>query len=141
MGDKLLYSHNSFKHICDNDKYFFGHQVMCYISSTNSWMDISQCCCNQPLLLKIDREPQDLLKHFRILLFQREDKFICWLNLVGEFMVKSAYIFILKDNIPLGHWAKIWNQHLIPKINFFWWTTLHNKIVTQDKLSKSLCSL
>ena len=40
-----------------------------------------------------------------------------------------------KDPCPTL-WSKVWITNLIPKINFFWWTTQHGKILTLDNLKR-----
>ena len=54
----------------------------------------------------------------------------------GNFTIKSAYPFMFsKDPCPIL-WRKVWITNLIPKINFFWWTTQHGIFLTLDNLKK-----
>ncbi|GLJ31230.1 hypothetical protein SUGI_0626240 [Cryptomeria japonica] len=58
----------------------------------------------------------------------KEDKFIWRPNPMGEFTVNSSYLSLLEDNSSPGCLRKVWNQQLIPKINFFWWTALQDNV-------------
>jgi hypothetical protein len=33
-------------------------------------------------------------------------------------------------------WKRVWDQSAIPKVNFFFWTLMHNKLLTGDNLEK-----
>jgi hypothetical protein len=33
-------------------------------------------------------------------------------------------------------WKRVWDQVAIPKVNFFFWTLMHNKLLTKDNLEK-----
>jgi hypothetical protein len=37
---------------------------------------------------------------------------------------------------PPAFWKRVWDQLSIPKVNFFFWTLMHNKILTGDNLEK-----
>lgn len=50
--------------------------------------------------------------------------------------MKFAYHLLLKFDGDEYCWKKVWNPQLIPKINFFWWASIHGKILTIDNLFK-----
>lgn len=77
-----------------------------------------------------------MLGKVRLPPFPWEDKFIWRWNSSVEFSIKMAYRNLLRDNKSLDSWMQVWNPHLISKMNFFGWTALHDKILTQDNLSK-----
>ena len=37
---------------------------------------------------------------------------------------------------PPAIWNLVWNSHCMPKVNFFMWLALKNKLLTSDNLSK-----
>eukprot|EP00253_Pinus_taeda_P006725 PITA_06725 len=40
------------------------------------------------------------------------------------------------SNHPLGLWKSVWDSFATPKVNFFCWTLIHNKVLTGDNLEK-----
>ena len=66
----------------------------------------------------------------------RNDEFIWKATLDGEFLVKSAYKIMFDKSLEPNDWGNVWFNHLILKINIFWWTTIHGKIITIDNLMK-----
>eukprot|EP00253_Pinus_taeda_P017122 PITA_17122 len=57
----------------------------------------------------------------------------------GVYSAKQGYLQMQskKDSVhPEGVWKLIWESFSIPKINFFFWTLLHNKILTGDNLCR-----
>eukprot|EP00253_Pinus_taeda_P009219 PITA_09219 len=57
----------------------------------------------------------------------------------GVYSAKQGYLQMQgkKDSVhPEGVWKQIWECFSIPKINFFFWTLFHNKILTSENLCK-----
>eukprot|EP00253_Pinus_taeda_P024453 PITA_24453 len=57
----------------------------------------------------------------------------------GVYSAKQGYLHMQgnKDSVhPEGVWKQIWECFSIPKINFFFWTLFHNKILTGENLCK-----
>jgi len=57
----------------------------------------------------------------------------------GVYSAKQGYLQMQskKDSVhPEGVWKQIWESFSIPKINFFFWTLFHNKILTGDNLCR-----
>jgi len=40
------------------------------------------------------------------------------------------------SNQTLAFWKRVWDQSAIPKVNFFFWILMHNKLLTGDNLEK-----
>ena len=77
-----------------------------------------------------------LLEEYRIPERDKNDEFIWKATLAAEFLVKSTYKLMLEKNLEPNDWGNVWFNHLIPKINIFWWTTIHGKILTITNLIK-----
>lgn len=69
-------------------------------------------------------------------LASHEDNFFWKETQSGTFSVKYAYRQLLRPSADGECWKKIWNPQLIPKINFFWWSLMHGKILTMDNLKR-----
>ena len=54
----------------------------------------------------------------------------------GNFTIKSTYTLMFNNESCPTMWSKVWITNLIPKINFFWWTVQHGKILTLDNLKR-----
>eukprot|EP00253_Pinus_taeda_P009325 PITA_09325 len=57
----------------------------------------------------------------------------------GVYTAKQGYLQMQskKDSLhPEAVWKQIWESFNIPKINFFFWTLFHNKILTGDNLCR-----
>ena len=39
-------------------------------------------------------------------------------------------------SLPARFWMEVWNSTALPKVNFFFWTLVHNKQLTGDNLQK-----
>ena len=57
-------------------------------------------------------------------------------HITGEFSVKSSYKLMFEKNVEPNDWVNVWFNHLSLKINIFWWTTIHGKIITIENLIK-----
>lgn len=66
----------------------------------------------------------------------RQDRFLSGHTQNGEFSMKSAYNLLIKEVADMTCWIKVWNSQLIAKVNFFWWSLIHGKILTLDNLAK-----
>ena len=65
-----------------------------------------------------------------------EDNFIWYKNYLGKLMVKYTYLLLFKNDLTPQYQKNVWNGYLIPKINFFWWTSLDGNILAYDNLRK-----
>ena len=61
-----------------------------------------------------------------------------WGNRSGKYTTAASYQLLVDatnhDNTDL--WKSIWATKSLPKIDFFTWTTLHDKIITGDDLQR-----
>ena len=81
-------------------------------------------------------ELNSFLEEYRILGRDRTDEFIWKATSAGEFLVKYVYELMFDKSLEPNEWGNVCFNHLIPKINIFWWTTIHGKILTIDNLWK-----
>lgn len=59
----------------------------------------------------------------------------------GEFSVRSCYVHVISSRTYVGLWKEVWNHGLPPKVQFFMWTTVLEKISTMDALWRKGFSL
>ena len=71
-----------------------------------------------------------LLEEYKISGRDKTDEFIWKVTLVREFSYKSTYKLMVDKTLEPTNWGNVWFNHLIQKINIFWWTTIHGKIIT-----------
>ncbi|KAJ3708362.1 hypothetical protein LUZ61_012067 [Rhynchospora tenuis] len=70
-----------------------------------------------------------------------EDRLIWSKSKTGCYSTKEGYAFLMKElqphqNYPF-HWTKLWTcKLLLPKIKVFIWRTIHNGLITSEKLNK-----
>ncbi|KAL5787859.1 hypothetical protein ACOSP7_004808 [Xanthoceras sorbifolium] len=68
------------------------------------------------------------------------DKMIWAWSKDGYFSVKSTYWGLDNCGLSSWGWSFIWSFKIPPKIKFFLWTLLHNKLMTnQQRVVKGLC--
>ena len=82
------------------------------------------------------KELNSLLEEYMIPRRDMNDEFIWKVTSTGEFSVKSAYKLMFDKTLEPNDWGNVSFNHLVPKINIFWWTTIHGKILTIDNLMK-----
>ena len=57
----------------------------------------------------------------------------------GRYTIAEAYNALQpsrNNRKPPEFWRKVWDPLALPKINFFFWTLVHNKLLTGDNLEK-----
>jgi ribonuclease HI len=57
----------------------------------------------------------------------------------GSYTIAEAYNAlqpIRNSSKPPEFWRKVWDPLALPKVNFFFWTLVHNKLLTGDNLEK-----
>jgi hypothetical protein len=57
----------------------------------------------------------------------------------GSYSAAKGYALLQQqENRPLSarFWLEVWDSMAIPKVNFFFWTLMHRKILTGEKLLK-----
>lgn len=59
----------------------------------------------------------------------------------GLYSVKLAYNLLMEETPMWELASKVWIKNLIPKIGFFMWVAIQNKILTLDNLRKKGFSL
>lgn len=91
---------------------------------------------NTPQWIHLAKELQSLLKQIRIPYFTHTNKLVWTANPSGSFSVKSPYNLLVASFHDCCSWKEVWNSQLIHKINFFWWMTLHGKVLTIDNLKR-----
>jgi len=114
-------------------KQFFGSKVSNYLTQDHGikrWKNLLQCTMNNPKFHQKLNMVQQLLMDIRLPLFPRKDELLWYADKKGRFSVKSAYLLLVEDVNKDEIWEKVWNCKSLPKINFFWWTATHNKILT-----------
>lgn len=135
IGDRPLAS-SQFSCLMVTLKDSIGSLVIKYISPSRCWLRLADSLGNTPHWIHLAEELQSLLKGIRIPYFTHTDKLVWTANPSGSFSVKSAYNLLVASFNDCYSWKEVWNSQLIPKINFFWWTTLHGKILTIDNLKR-----
>jgi zinc-binding in reverse transcriptase len=69
-----------------------------------------------------------------------EQGHLVWnLTPTSEFTVKSTYKFLNNPDIPKPNLQKIWSLPLHPKIRFFLWLLMLNKLQTAQNLQRKGC--
>ena len=58
----------------------------------------------------------------------------------GNYTVKEGYKQLQTNTViaSTNIWKKVWNPDCIPKVNFFIWLLMHNKLLTIDNLIKEV---
>lgn len=113
-----------------------GLLVINYISPSHCRLNLVDGLENNTHWDHLVGELQSLLEKVRIPYSTHSDKFVWAMNLSGSFSVKSAYNLLFAHVNDCHCRREVWNSQLIPKINFFWWTALHGKILTIDNLKR-----
>lgn len=52
----------------------------------------------------------------------------------NEFSVKSCYGHVARSRMDVGPWKEVWYNRFPPKVQFFMWTAVLEKISTMDAL-------
>lgn len=86
--------------------------------------------------IQLLEELDELLRTYRIPCSMQEDRLIWDKTVNGSFSIKSAYNQLFSNDPNPSNWGLVWNNNLLPKINFFWWTVQHGKILITDNLKK-----
>ena len=86
--------------------------------------------------IQLLKDLEELMEAQRLPILIQEDKVVWDIISSGHFTIKSTYkIIFCKDLCPTT-WQKVWINNLLPKINFFWWTVQHGKLLLLDNLKK-----
>lgn len=112
-----------------------GGMVADFISLGRKWKK-AELHQNAMVGRELVDELNSMLEEYKILGRDQNDEFIWKVTSTGEFSVKSIYKLMLRKTFEPNDWGKVWFNHLIPKINICWWTTIHGKILTIDNLMK-----
>lgn len=63
----------------------------------------------------------------------------CWDPSKYKYTIQTTHQYIYNSNYPTpiwNHWKMIWKSEALPKIKFFLWTLLKEKILTAENLQK-----
>ncbi|GLJ16836.1 hypothetical protein SUGI_0290190 [Cryptomeria japonica] len=104
MGEGPLNSNLSLREPQSLCKHHFGTLVKDYISPHRKWRIIGLYCTNHPLLTQKALELHNEMSRIRIPLFPRQDNLFWKKENKGDFLVKSAYKALLRNNLPCGPW-------------------------------------
>ena len=132
MEGKLLV-YKKFKRLMELLKEDMGRKVEDYIDQGRKWKKLYKDTYSQEDI-QLLKELEVLLGAQRPPILIQEDTRVWDLTPIGNFTVKSAYKHLFSKVLCPPLWSKVWISNLLPKINFFWWTVQHGKILTLDNL-------
>ena len=103
-----------------------GNKVVDFIGPRRKWKKVvlKQNAFDGGELIK---ELNGLFERYRISRADQNDTFIWKATSTRDLSFKSSYKLMFDKALEPNYWGNIWFNHLIPKINIFWWTNIYGK--------------
>ena len=111
-----------------------------YINDRGKWKELSTLDIpnSEDSLIK---ELEDLICNSLLPMPNQKDEVVWDRRTNGQFLIKFSYHLIFENDQITISWKKIWISQLLLKVNFFWWTVMHGKILTTDNLQRQGSSI